>query len=365
MPSLTIEAPSLVATQMEVGWGPGKFLLRAEDLRAEHVCVRARGTELRMNDLALSDLSVEDGDLAAGRMQIASGQVEIDLPEAPVEVAPDEGAADRSASDEGEGATLFDPRLLDGLGGHVHVDLEIATTVPVVQRRRATHRFRVEIDDGAIDYRELEADLATVEELLLDFSLRDDVLVLELGLPALPTRGYGKPLVRWPLPADEVELARNQRVRLSRLLEPQRRKAEAGQPDAEPQADAGTDKAEKALIELIELDLQVRDVDLSLGAPDRPLDAVVRSLGLGSLRLGGTIQHHRSDGPRPGELDAHAEALALELRELPVNDKHLRLEGLRVDAIDPIRVTFEDLRPRRGSAELRALSIDRLRLAGG
>jgi hypothetical protein len=358
MPAITIEAPSLAATQMEVGWGPGKFLLRAEELRAEELRVSARGTQITLRDVSVAALSVEDGDLAVDRMRVGTARVELDLPEAPVDVVPDGAVAEAAAPGREQGPPILDPHLLDGLAGHLHADLDIATTVPVVQRRRATHRFRIEVDDGAIDYRALEADLALVEEQLLDFSLRDDVLVLELGLPLLPTRGYGKPLVRWPLPADEVALARQRRVRLSRLLEPQARR---GAGDGDQPAGGGSGES---LIELIELDLQLRDVDLALRAPPRPLDAVVRSLGVGSLRLGGTVQHHRTEGPRPGELSARADALSLELRELPVNDKHLRLEGLRIDAIDPVRLAFEDLRPRRGRAELRALSIDRVRLAG-
>src|SRR5690606_11056084 len=92
----------------------------------------------------------------------------------------------------------LDWNLLDSLTGHAHVDVGIDITLPLIGRRRAVHQLRVGVQQGRIDYRALESDLSALEDALLDFSVRDDALVLELGIPLLPTRGMGKPLIRWP-----------------------------------------------------------------------------------------------------------------------------------------------------------------------
>ncbi len=107
--------------------------------------------------------------------------------------------------------------LLDGLSGQLDVDLGLDLTVPVLGHRRATHKFRIPIENGALDYRKLESDLSTLEDLLLDFSMRDDVLVLELGIPLLPTRGMGKPLLRWHVEGEDVALAHQHWIRLAML----------------------------------------------------------------------------------------------------------------------------------------------------
>ncbi len=107
--------------------------------------------------------------------------------------------------------------LLDGLAGVINVELSLDLTVPVIGRRRATHRFRIPIADGAVDYMGLEKDLSTLESALLDFAIRDGALVLEMGIPFLPTRGLGKPILQWDLAPADLDLARRDRIRLAVL----------------------------------------------------------------------------------------------------------------------------------------------------
>ncbi len=118
--------------------------------------------------------------------------------------------------------------LLDGLAGEINVDLALDLTVPVIGRRRATHRFRIPIVDGVVDYMGLEGDLSTLESALLDFAIRDAALVLEMGNPVPPETRPRKPILQWDLAPAGLDLARRDRIRLAMLP---RFRTVAGTPD--------------------------------------------------------------------------------------------------------------------------------------
>ena len=188
--------------------------------------------------------------------------------------------------------------------GHLDVDLDLDLAVPILGRRRATHEFRIPIDGGTIDYRKLEDNLSTLEDSLLDFSVRDEGLVLEVGIPLLPTRGRGKPIVTWPLDAADRELAEHQRVRLSVL----------SRPDVNHRGDDngdGDDKPSKFGLRKAKLDKL--DIALALAPAEA---SPIRSLG--SLALTGELELV-SDA----DDDANATALRGHLDALAVDDLHI------------------------------------------
>lgn len=354
--AVEIEAPELTARELLVAWGDGTFYLRAEAVQAKELIVTAQGSKIRLLGLCADALTVENGDVAADGLRADGAILNLDLPAVPVDSERAQAAqpeADAGQRPAGSQRPVFDFRVLDGLSGHVHADLTLATTLPVLQRRRATHRFRIAIDEGSIDYRALESDLARLEDSLLDFSLRGDALVLEIGVPLLPTRGFGKALLRWPLSDAEIELARARRVRLSTL--PQ---FAFDQPGSGEQVSSSESSSRP--VELIEFDLKLLDVELSLTPLQTSLPAIVQALSLGSCRLAGSLRHHRSEDTPAGEVEAQLEGVRLDLCGLPLNDKSLDLKDLAVGRVAPCRVTFDDLRPRRATVELDSISIRRI-----
>ena len=239
---------------------------------------------------------------------------------------------------------MFDWRVLDGLSGDINADLALDLTVPILGRRQATHRFRVRVEHGSIDYRRLENDLSTLENTLLDFSVRDGALVLERGIPLLPTRGYGKPIVLWDLGPDDVVLAEQQRVRLAVL--PRMRMAR------EP--DARVDESPPS-VALRRLGVHV-DASVALAPIRTEIVGPLRLRSVGSLSVRGNVSHDTERAPLDGSLRAEAvdveaalDALSLAALSLDVG----RLQFARASS----EIAFTGVRPRHVHATVDALSL--------
>ena len=114
--------------------------------------------------------------------------------------------------------TTFIPSYLDTISGTIHTDLNVKATVPVIGKRNATHRFRVPIDLGVINFKSLEESLSNLENAFIDFNLRGQSLVLERDIPLIP--GFEKPIVSWNIKDNDMSLAKQNRVKLSTLLTP-------------------------------------------------------------------------------------------------------------------------------------------------
>ena len=110
----------------------------------------------------------------------------------------------------------IEENLLDLVHGQLNFDITIDATVPVLGRRTSTHHFRIPIEDGTINYKQLEGDLSTLESAFLDIELRGEHLVLSREVPLIP--GTRKPLILWPLNQVEKALAAQKRIRLQTLL---------------------------------------------------------------------------------------------------------------------------------------------------
>src|SRR5262249_52481410 len=75
---------------------------------------------------------------------------------------------------------------------------------------------RIPIVDGRLNFKDLERDLSLLENLVLDFVVRDGTLILEKNVPLIPFDN--ETLVYWPLAGEELELASRELVRLRTLL---------------------------------------------------------------------------------------------------------------------------------------------------
>lgn len=260
-------------------------------------------------------------------------------------------------SEPGAGPGL-DLRLLDQLQGHVHVDVTVDAKVPVIKRRVATHELRVHIEDGVIDFHELERDLSLLEDAILDFEFEGDRLILEKDLPLIPFDN--QTLVFWQLDDEGKRLAADRRVRLRTLAQPSL--PDAG--DAKPGA--------KSSFELVRLDFDPLEAKLRLKGPGRfalPGGAHLRvgdvqRPGIADLELKAAIRHRADNPSEPGQIEVRASGVCLGLEGLAVGERTLGVDGLVIASTGAITVSFEGLSPRRVEGTLRGVEITGASLGG-
>ncbi len=303
-----------------------------------------------------------------GDIHLPAATLSLDLSE-PAGSAPPRQAAETSArpprSPEKK-QPLVDWEALDGLSGAMDVDLFVDMKVPVIGSRRATHHFRVSINAGTLNYRDLENDLSTLENALLDFAVRDGNLVLERGIPLLPTRGKGKPIVVWPLSDDDFALTSQDRVRLAVLphgrLVAAEEQAEphGGEPGGdEPSSDEPS--SDEPSVALRELSFENFETFLKL-EPRNSSSAVLRRLSFEELSAKGVV-HHRAHGePAGGELTGGVRGLQGSLASMPLGAGQLDLGMLQLGQLANLRIQFRGLHPRTVGFDLTELRVTSLSL---
>jgi hypothetical protein len=226
--------------------------------------------------------------------------------------------------------------LLDLVSGTLNVDLGVVLKLPVFSRR-AVRRLRVPIDRGMVNYRSLEHDLSALEDALLDFSLRDEHLVLEVGLPLIPTRGWGKPLIKWELSAFEQRLAREHQVRLATLTHPRSVSSREKQTSEPPPSDGKPSP-------LRELALRNIDARLTLTRPTETFDALLKSLSVEDLHIVGDVVHSAEQSDA-SVIRATLTKFEVELDDFPLNGRRFDLVGLRLDSVPAATIQFRGAKP--------------------
>ena len=344
---LDLDGETIVIEKLTVQWGTDGLKVRAAsaataELVAKHVVTVARVFECQVEQLELS----------AGALRVHATHVE--RTELEWLVPRRRAAADPvSAPSEAPRPALFDYGLLDGLSGYLNVDVEMDMAVPIIGRRRATHKLRIPIAEGAINYRELEHDLASLEDSLLDFSVREGALVLERGVPLLSTRGRGKPLLIWPLGPADLALAQDRRVRLAVL------------PSVHVVSE-GAEQRERSSSKLTLRTVSFEGIDaaLSLDVPTPDASGVLRSLALTRLRVFGSVHHEAGAADPAGQLRAELDELDTQVAGLALGASRVS-GGLALRALRNVEVDFEDLLPRQARGLLEGLTLREVVVALG
>jgi hypothetical protein len=324
----------------------------AEKLALTDVALELAGTKLDVETLDGVHVAIEWSP-AGVRIRAASATLGSASAAATIPAPP---ATDRALAEPAvqQAATLLPPAvqellpLLDGLAGQLDVDLGLDLTVPVLGRRRATHKFRIPIESGTVDYLKLENDLSTLEDALLDFAMRDGGLVLEMGIPFVPTRGKGKPILRWNVEGDDLVLARKDRIRLAML--PQFRMA------AEDSGDGGG----KSRVALRELSLRNLEAKLRLEHDVPPAALPLRRVG--ELAVRADLHHAVETRPRDGTAGARIAGVELGAMSIVLGIMSLGFRALTVTTAD-IDAELAGLQPRGVRARIQGLRIAELDLA--
>jgi hypothetical protein len=348
---MEVSAPRAEAEEMVIGWGEG-FLLEAATLQASDLDVTLGSPRAK---LVSRGVRLEGLRIFGGEVDLRAAAVETLAFEASFtgEGEPETGP---SAPREGARTSPFvDLAILDGLGGELNVNLFVDISVPVIGSRRATHRFRIPVKGGTLDYIGLEDDLSTLESALLDFAVRsDDTLVLEVGIPLLPTRGRGKPIVAWDLTPEDRSLAERNRIRLALL--PSARPANEAPGEAR-QSEAGRGKDDSAFA-LRQLGFRSVEATFELAPVSRELGGYVEALAIGRASIRGDLHHDPRAPTRPGELLGDLRETRLALRPLPVGSQTLTVSRLQFTRAKDLRVRFVDVRPGSAEGVLEELSLE-------
>ncbi len=219
-------------------------------------------------------------------------------------------------------------KLLDALGGHLNVDLDLEVKIPVVGKRVGVHKFRVPVVDGVINYKKLEGNLATLESAFIDLQHKEDRLVLERDIPLLPFDA--KELICWMLDEEGQKLAAQDEVKLRTLIEP-----------VLPAVKKEPDQEKKRVI----VGARAQGIDLALALAHCELP-----FGDGTLRFG------TSDAAGVGELKINGEANYKHQTETPST----QLEGSLTDvliAMETVRMGTSRLSGRMSLGAFREVFI--------
>lgn len=337
------------------------WLVRVGELAME--TARVQGDRFEAASVTLDTVGLHDAnhEIAAAKIDLPAGIVvrpdsitmrELRIGELKLTVhdVKDDGKAQGDSDGAGETHPLLDLRALDLLQGKLDVDLTADFTVPVLGRRKATHHFRIPIDHGTINYRELERDLASLEDSVIDIAVRGTNLELERRVPLIP--GTNKPILVWPLNEVELGLAKRRLVRLRTL--PNLRV-----PDEVKKADDRASGGSSVALRRLDFDDIVAQLSLPAretpdGAePMRPLASAIVRPAIGNLTVRGDVRHDPRVELAPTGLVMQATALSAGLVELPVGEVKLSAEKIDIGAVEDATLSFEGPRPRTLVATLR------------
>jgi hypothetical protein len=357
----TLDVGRVVLDNAELSIGPrgAPFVLQCAKAEAGAITLSTAQGSYELDGVHFpAGLKFEEGTLSCPRLDVAL--LSVALRALPKAAARKQGMA-RSI----DSSAMPDLPFLDKLQGRLHADVTVDVSLPIIKSRRATHSLRLSIEEGAINFKQLERSLAGLEDAVLDFEVTDDALIFERDIVPGVTFD-NQTLVSWPLDGPDHALAkREQRIRLRKLLDYRLSPALLGTRSAKP-------AKEKSSVELRQLQVDNVDVELELGGLSELgiADGVTLRLGsdgvaaVGRLKLRGAL--HYSPGERRDTTELHLEVervLAGVVIEKLFGHR-VELGALELARLDKARVRFEGFQPRDASATAHAIRLSQLTLHG-
>ena len=247
-------------------------------------------------------------------------------------------------ADTESGRFRYDFGFLDRITGRLDVDLTMELSLPVIGRREATHHFRVPIVGGALNYRELERDLAGLEDAFIDLEVRGRSLVIERRIPLL---GLEKPLVVWDLSPEELELAKKRLVRLQTVPRMQIVRSGGG---------------EKGPVTVRRLHFRDVQVQLALAPLDDDRPDAVAGLSMAKLEARGELAYEpQREGP-PTRAELAVERVAAGPFEVPARGGRVEVDRVELAELTG-EVGFAGVRPQGARLVARGAVLRNLKIA--
>ncbi len=292
--------------------------------------MRTSGRALVIPELLLPEIRVGFDDLVAAIRQR--------LPAAP---APPAG---RASTDSGR--FHFDFGFLDRITGRLDVDLTMELSLPVIGRRAATHHFRVPIVSGALNYRELERDLAGLEDAFIDVEVRGRSLVIERRIPII---GMEKPLVVWDLTPEELELAKKRVVRLRTVPRMQIVRSGGG---------------EKGPVTIKRLHFGNVEIQLALTPREGQPEDALEGLSAATLEARGELAYQPQREGETTRAELAIERVAAGPFEVAAGGARVEVDRVELAEVEG-EVEFSGVRPRGGRLVARGAVLRNLKIALG
>jgi len=357
----------------------------AASITAAGLDVRSRAIGIAADHVAVQEAAIRGRTFSLAAVSVSKLSLELDLA-ALATREQDEGADAAAEAPPAKPSirSLIDWRFLDRVDGQIDVDVTVDVHLPVIRRRRATHYFRVPIEKGIFNYRQLESGLSSLENAVIDFDLKGHKLVIERDLPIIRMR---KNLVEWRLDDEEMALARQRKVKLRTLpryeITPGNGKggdvklhgieihpinidlsvapaaaasasalSSATASEADPGAATGEDAGAHTAGEVRADAAQAEQAPPSA----HEYRGILPELSLRRLMVTGSIDYPDAEG----SLAIKVKQLATALRGLPLGNVVVDVGAVRIDSIDPIKIVFDGLVPRAISLTINGLELERV-----
>ena len=363
---------ALAIGELQVISRDGHTMVRTSSASASELLLSSERSTLTLRGLELAGgFTVKGADIRMPDAAISELELEVEFPRRERAEPPEEPEpAERSDSTPLPGRipipagidlrddivwhdaeAIFDLRDLDRLAGNIQVGLSMKALLPVVGKYSLSRTFSIPIEDGALDFVDVERQLSTLEDAFIDFAVRDGMLVLKRDIPILPTKG--KTLVSWPLSPVEQALAQNRVIRLRAL------------PRAQIPGARRSDRKEKATIQEVVVDKP--HVELTLNAQpangvESPSPPAVSLNRLDTLAVDGNLLFRAAEDIK--ELDASLliKGLSLAVRDLPLGSRRLTAAEIVIGELHVEFTEWDGFRPVKLVARASDLAIRELTL---
>lgn len=352
---------SLWAKQLRIAIEPGRMTVAASRIGIGAVELEHPPLSLRLEGLSLpSGLWLDESAFEAKSVRLEALTCRAS---SLAELLSREGPRRKRKPTAPPPSTAVDLRLLDFLSGRVDVDVTVEAAIKALGTRKATHRFRLPIRSGTVNFKTLERSLARLEDSILDFAVDGDTLELVKDIPLIPFDT--RTLVRWQLDRHDRSLAAQNRVRLARLLhyelpEPKRKKTAPQR----PRRSKGSPTLQLEAVRCDEIDVALRlrgPTGLSSPQGGRIVLGTSSRPAIGKAQVRGSVHVRPGQRTEPTTLTGRLERLRGGLEELTLGGWQVDVGAITVAQATPLRVAMLGAEPTEGEAVLGGVKLARLR----
>ncbi len=350
MGGLTVQASTVNLVGLRLTRSAEGVVLMADEVTLAGLEVVDARRTIRVVDARVTALRYAPDGVSFDRVDAGELSVALDGLDEP---ASEETTAAVAVVEKPSSKLGMDLALLDGLHGRIEADTSVEVKLPVIHHRVAKHRARLAVNDGCINFKELEHGLSSLEDAIFDFEVTHDALVFELD--ALLAK---KTLLSWPLDAAGLARAHREQVRLRTLIQPTLALPRGGSDD-----DEGDGEREKSVaLQRVEVHGLVVDVGLS-DASTLPVGGGTVRLGaadavpLEALRVRGELVYDARQEGAPTEVHIEVRGLDLGVDGVAAGGGRLALARVTLGHLTDGAVTMRGFAPTAARATLRDVSL--------